>query len=131
MDDTTNGLQSEATQPPAKASEAGGEQPAGGDAPKSGKEDFKSALANLASALNKFGAEAEVKAREEWKQAKPEIQRALDEMKRAVGVGAQKATMTIDSLGKKMDKNKTNEPGSTTWTESTPSTDDSTTPPQT
>jgi methyl-accepting chemotaxis protein len=116
-------MQNETTQPPANMT---GEQvSSGNDAIKSGKEDLKAALANLASALNKFGAVAEVKAREEWKQAKPEIQRALDEMKRAVGVGAQKATTTIDSLNKKMDKSKTGEADAPTWTEEGSSTNPS------
>jgi hypothetical protein len=105
VEETTNGVTGESTPPPDNASG------------KSGKEDLRAALANLASALNKFGAVAEVRAREEWKQAKPEIQKALAEMKRAVESGSQKASTTIDSLGKKMDKSKTAEPGDTTWTE--------------
>jgi len=106
MEDTTNGVTGESTPAPENVSGP------------SGKDDLKAALANLASALNKFGAVAEVRAREEWKQAKPEIQKALAEMKRAVESGSQKASTTIDSLGKKMDKNKTAEPGATTtWTE--------------
>jgi hypothetical protein len=120
MDESTNGLQNESTQPPAEMTASAGEQAsADAEAKKSGKEDLKAALANLASALNKFGAVAEVRAREEWKQAKPEIQKALAEMKRAVETGSQKASTTIDSLGKKMDKNKTGEQGATTGTEDT------------
>jgi uncharacterized protein YukE len=128
MDETSNGVTGEST--PAPANVSPGEQ-GNSDEVKSGKEDLKSALANLASALNKFGAVAEVRAREEWKQAKPEIQKALAEMKRAVESGSQKASTTIDSVTKKMDKNKTTEPGtgSATWTEDAPPPDDSASPP--
>jgi hypothetical protein len=129
MDETTNGVTGESTPSPANVSGTPGEQK-NSDEVKSGKEDLRAALANLASALNKFGAVAEVRAREEWKQAKPEIQKALAEMKRAVESGSQKASTTIDSLGKKMDKSKTTEPGSATWTEDAPPPqDDSATPP--
>jgi len=123
MDEATNDVMGESTPPPANGSGTPGEQQSSDDV-KSGKEDLRSALVNLASALNKFGAVAEVRAREEWKQAKPEIQKALAEMKRAVETGSQKASTTIDSLGKKMDKGKPSESGSTTWTE-----DASATPP--
>ena len=123
MDDTNNGVTGESTPPPANVSGTPGEQK-NSDEAKSGKEDLRAALSNLASALNKFGAVAEVRAREEWKQAKPEIQKALAEMKRAVESGSQKASTTIDSLGKKMDKSKTTEPGSATWTEDASGTND-------
>jgi hypothetical protein len=103
MDNTTNGMTEETTQPPIGA----GNDQSG----KSGKEDLKAALANLTSALNKFGTAADAKAREEWKQAKPEIQKALAEMKRAVEAGTQKASTSIDNLSKKMDRTKTDETG--------------------
>ena len=103
MDETTNGMTEESTQPPVST----GNDQAG----KSGRDDLRAALANLTSALNKFATAAGPKAREEWNQAKPEIQKALAEMKRAVDAGTQKASSGIDSLSKKMDRNKTGETG--------------------
>jgi ElaB/YqjD/DUF883 family membrane-anchored ribosome-binding protein len=109
MDETTNGMKEESTQPPAGA----GNDQAG----KSGKDDLRAALANLTSALNKFATAAGPKAREEWNQAKPEIQKALAEMKRAVDAGTQKASSGIDSLSKKVGNKNA---GDTTQSESTP-----------
>jgi ElaB/YqjD/DUF883 family membrane-anchored ribosome-binding protein len=116
VEETTNGMTSESTQPPVGAVGAGNDQ-----AGKSGMEDLKAALANLTSALNKFGAAADAKAREEWKQAKPEIQKALAEMKRAVEAGTQKASSSIDNLSKRMERNKTSETGDTAQGDGTPS----------
>jgi ElaB/YqjD/DUF883 family membrane-anchored ribosome-binding protein len=115
MDETTNGMTGETTEPPTGAAGAGNDQSG-----KSGKEELKAALANLTSALNKFGAAADAKAREEWKQAKPEIQKALAEMKRAVEAGTQKASSSIDNLSKKMDRNKTTDTGDQAQSESNP-----------
>jgi hypothetical protein len=113
MDESTNGMTEESTQPPTGAGN--------GEAAKSGKDDLKAALANLTSALNKFVAAAGPKAREEWNQAKPEIQKALAEMKRGVEAGTQKASSGIDTLSKKMDRNKTADTGDAPQSESNPS----------
>jgi ElaB/YqjD/DUF883 family membrane-anchored ribosome-binding protein len=112
MDEATNGMTNESTQPPMGA---GNGEPVG-----SAKEDLKAALNNLTSALNKFAAAAGPKAREEWNQAKPEIQKALAEMKRAVEAGTQKASSGIDSLSKKMGSNKSAGDGGTVSPEATP-----------
>jgi|SRR5215216_3515113 len=115
MDETTNGMSEETTEPPAGAAGTGNDQTG-----KSGKEELKAALANLTAALNKFGTAADAKAREEWKQAKPEIQKALAEMKRAVEAGTQKASSGIDTLSKKMERNKTADTGDQSQSESNP-----------
>ena len=108
MDETTNGMTEETTEPPAGAAGTGNDQTG-----KSGKEELKAALANLTASLNKFAAAAGPKAREEWNQANPEIQKALAEMKRAVEAGTQKASSGIDTLSKKMERNKTTDTGDT------------------
>jgi hypothetical protein len=120
MDEPTDGVTSESIQPPLDAGAGGA----------SAKDDLKAALTSLTSALNKFGTAADAKAREEWKLAKPEIQKALAEMRRAVDAGTQKASSSIDSLSKRMSnkndgageatQSETNPADPTTWNDGTP-----------
>lgn len=78
----------------------GGEETAAGA--KAGADDFRDALSNLSSALDRFGRAAEARARQEWAQGKPEINRATDEIRKGIEGLVRKSSDAVDSLSRKL-----------------------------
>lgn len=79
------------------------------EAPKAGSsvpgaDDFRDALSNLSSALDRFGKAAEARARQEWEQGRPEINRAVDEVKRGLEGLIRKSGEVFDSATKRLAK---------------------------
>jgi hypothetical protein len=91
--------------------EAGGEQ-----AKAPGADDFRDALSNLSAALDRFGRATEARARQEWREGKPEIQRAVDEMKRGVEGLVRKSGEAFDSISKRLNRDDPN----AKWAEDSP-----------
>ena len=60
------------------------------------------AAANLSAALDRFGHAAEARARQEWAQGKPEINRATDEIRRGVEGLVRKSSEAVDALSRKL-----------------------------
>lgn len=78
------------------------EQPKAGSA-----DDFRDALSNLSAALDRFGRATEQRARQEWREGKPEIQRAVDEMKRGIEGLVRKSSDAFDSISKRLNRDET------------------------
>lgn len=88
-----------------------GEEPkteATGEQPKAGADDFRDALSNLSAALDRFGRATEARARQEWREGKPEIQRAVDEMKRGVESLVRKSGEVVDSVSRRLNRDEQN-----------------------
>jgi hypothetical protein len=65
-------------------------------------DDFRESLSNLSSALDRFGHAAEARARQEWAQGKPEINRATDEIRKGVDSLVRKSSEAVDALSRKL-----------------------------
>lgn len=87
---------------PKTETEIPGEQPKAGNA-----DDFRDALSNLSAALDRFGRATEARARQEWREGKPEIQRAVDEMKRGVESLVRKSGEVVDSVSRRLNRDDT------------------------
>lgn len=67
-------------------------------------DDFRDALSNLSSALDRFGRATEARARQEWRESKPEIQHAVDEVKRGLEGLVRKSGGAVDSISKRLNR---------------------------
>ena len=67
-------------------------------------DDFRDALSNLSAALDRFGRATEARARQEWREGKPEIQRAVDEMRRGVESLVRKSGEVVDSISRRLNR---------------------------
>jgi len=96
---------------------------------KVGADDFRDALSNLSSALDRFGRAAEARARQEWAQGKPEINRATDEIRKGIEGLVRKSSDAVDSLSRKLGRDEKAAPtAEATATESSASGETATTP---
>lgn len=77
---------------------------AAGEQPKANADDFRDALSNLSAALDRFGRATEARARQEWREGKPEIQRAVDEMRRGVESLIRKSGEAVDSISRRLNR---------------------------
>ena len=68
-------------------------------------DDFRDALSNFSASLDRLGRAAEKKARTEWAEGKPEIERAMGEVKKGLDGLIRKSTGLIDSVSGKLSKN--------------------------
>ena len=68
-------------------------------------DDFRDALSNFSASLDRLGRAAEKKARSEWAEGKPEIERAVGEVKKGLDGLIRKSTGLIDSVSGKLSKN--------------------------
>lgn len=75
------------------------------------QDDFREALSNLSAALDRFGRAAESRARQEWAQGRPEINRATDEIRKGVEGLVRRSTDAVDTLARKLSRD--DAPGAT------------------
>jgi hypothetical protein len=80
-------------------------------------DDFRDSLSNLSSALDRFGKAAEARVRQEWEQGRPEINRAVEEMKRGLDGLIRKTGGVFDNVSQRLNKE---ESGSTQAGQGTP-----------
>ena len=103
-------------------------EPTTGQAKPGSADDFRESLSNLSSALDRFGHAAEARARQEWAQGKPEINRATDEIRKGVDSLVRKSSEAVDALSRKLareEKEKASPTGEATVSE-TPASGDAT-----
>ncbi len=98
-----------ATTEPTEPNAGAATQAAAGDAPgdeqaKPSADDFRDALSNLSSAIDRFGRATEARARQEWREGKPEIQRAVDEMKRGLEGLVRRSSDAFDSISRRLNR---------------------------
>jgi hypothetical protein len=67
-------------------------------------DDFRDALSNFSAALDRLGSAAEHKARAEWAEGKPEVDRAVNEVKKGLDGLIRKSAGLIDSFSGKLTK---------------------------
>jgi hypothetical protein len=99
---------------PVKSESTAAEEPVTNDEPRAesaetqqkpgSADDFRDALSNLSAALDRFGRATEARARQEWREGKPEIQRAVDEMKRGVEGLIRKSSGAVDSISRRLNR---------------------------
>jgi hypothetical protein len=89
-------------QPKGEHAETSGEESTTGPAKPGSADDFRESLSNLSSALDRFGHAAEARARQEWAQGKPEINRATDEIRKGVEGLVRKSSEAVDALSRKL-----------------------------
>jgi len=110
--------------PTGERPEGDGEEQTTGQAKPGSADDFRESLSNLSSALDRFGHAAEARARQEWAQGKPEINRATDEIRRGVDSLVRKSSEAVDALSRKLAReDKASSAGETTVSEAPPSSD--------
>jgi len=93
---------SAADQPTGEGPGTTGEEPTTGQSKPGSADDFRDSLSNLSAALDRFGHAAEARARQEWAQGKPEINRATDEIRRGVEGLVRKSSEAVDALSRKL-----------------------------
>jgi len=93
---------SAADQPTGEGSGTSGEESTTGQSKPGSADDFRDSLSNLSAALDRFGHAAEARARQEWAQGKPEINRATDEIRRGVEGLVRKSSEAVDALSRKL-----------------------------
>lgn len=87
-----------AGQPGEPAKESAGTTSAGS------ADDFRDALSNFSAALDRLGSAAEQKARAEWAESRPEVDRAVGEVKKGLDGLIRKSAGLIDSFSSKLNK---------------------------
>jgi hypothetical protein len=88
--------------PTGERPDADGKEQATGQSKPGSADDFRESLSNLSSALDRFGHAAEARARQEWAQGKPEINRATDEIRKGVDSLVRKSSEAVDALSRKL-----------------------------
>jgi hypothetical protein len=78
------------------------EEPTTGQSKPGSADDFRDSLSNLSAALDRFGHAAEARARQEWAQGKPEINRATDEIRKGVDSLVRRSSEAVDALSRKL-----------------------------
>jgi hypothetical protein len=93
---------STADQPTGDGPGTSGEESTTGQSKPGSADDFRDSLSNLSAALDRFGRAAEARARQEWAQGKPEINRATDEIRKGVEGLVRKSSEAVDALSRKL-----------------------------
>jgi hypothetical protein len=88
--------------PTGERPEGDGKEQATGSSKPGSADDFRDSLSNLSAALDRFGHAAEARARQEWAQGKPEINRATDEIRKGVEGLVRKSSEAVDALSRKL-----------------------------
>jgi len=90
--------------PTAEQPGTSGEEPTSGPSKPGSADDFRDSLSNLSAALDRFGHAAEARARQEWAQGKPEINRATDEIRKGIDGLVRKSSEAVDALSRKLSR---------------------------
>lgn len=98
--DATGAPAAETTQATAGDAQSGADEAQA----KPSADDFRESLSNLSAAIDRFGRATEARARQEWREGKPEIQRAVDEMKRGLEGLVRKSGEAFDSISRRLNR---------------------------
>jgi len=104
--------------------ETDGKESTAGQSKPGSADDFRESLSNLSAALDRFGHAAEARARQEWAQGKPEINRATDEIRKGVDSLVRKSSEAVDALSRKLARDEKASPTGEATVSETPAPDD-------